>query len=263
MVTKKQSNSFKDCVYYIHGQGKPIIFIHGFAEDAGIWKYQVEALSEQNMCIVVELPGCGASAMIQDVITIDALAMLVKDILDQESIRQAIVVGHSMGGYIALAMADLFPEYIEKLVLVHTTAAADDELKIANRRKSIQLIRNNGKEVFLKAMVPNLYATTSLQKIDADIQQHLTSALAISSEVLIAYYEAMINRTDRKHVLTRWNKPVLWIIGKEDQAVRYTDALAQTILSAYAEVILWENIGHTSMYENKISLNEKLQSFCK
>ncbi len=263
MNIELHSDRFNQCFYRKYGNGFPVVLLHGFGENSNIFKYQIEFLKEDYTVIVPDLPGSGMSALPAEEMTMELLADFVHEILLQEKMQKVILLGHSMGGYATLAFAERYRDELLAFGLIHSSAYEDDSTKKENRRKSIKLIRNEGKEVFLKAMVPNLYSERSKREIPQELDFHLTMALEISSDSLVAYYNAMINRPDRTHILRDNNLPVLFVIGKEDNAIPYRDMLAQSIMTNISSIELFEDTGHTGMLEMPQKVNETLNNFCK
>lgn len=261
MYNEVSDPRFSGTFYHRSGQGFPIFLIHGFGEDSRIWENQLK-LTERYTVYKPDLPGSGNSALLDSTSSIDELAAWILAILDQEGLDQVIMLGHSMGGYITLAFAHLFPERLKAFGLLHSTAFADDEAKIENRRKSIKLIENDGKDVFLKAMIPNLYSEQSRKLIPEIIQSHLAMSLNLDSKTLIAYYQAMIYRLDRSETLLHTNSPVLFVIGEDDQVILLAQSLMQCHLPKVSKVKVMQGIGHTSMNECPEELNECLINFC-
>lgn len=263
MQIELHSKRFTNCTYQKNGNGPSIILLHGFGEDHRIFKYQVEILQKDYTIITPDFPGTGDSNLPSETMSMELLADYIQEILAQEKIETTIVLGHSMGGYTALAFAEKYPNSLIAFGLIHSSALPDDELKKENRRKSIRLIQNEGKEVFLKAMIPNLYSEFSKQTKTDDMAFHLEMALQCSSISLQAYYQAMINRHSTMHVLKNTKLPVLFVIGKYDNAVPYEQALLQSALPSKSEVHLLELTGHTSMFENPDVLTTIIDNFCK
>lgn len=257
------STRFKECYYFRTGTGFPVILLHGFGENGSIFKYQTEVLKEKYTVIVPDIPGSGVSALPAEKMSMELIADFIYEILLQEKAEKVILFGHSMGGYATLAFADKYADKLMAFGLVHSSAYEDDDAKKENRRKSIRLIQNQGKEVFLKAMIPNLYSEQSKSTLQQEMQNHLTMALEISSDSLIAYYNAMINRHDKTAVLKNNNLPVLFVIGKEDNAIPYNDMLTQSVMPAVSCIELMEETGHTGMIENPQKVNNALNNFCK
>lgn len=263
MMKKLPGADFIQTEYLISGQGRPVVLLHGFGEDRTIWNKQVAELSRAYTCIVPNLPGTGASPLPGGTCSMESLADAVHAILVHEQLSDVILLGHSMGGYIALAFAEKYPHLLAGLGLIHSTALADEEAKKENRRKSIRLIEREGKDIFLRTMVPNLYAPGAADRIPSDLEFHLAMALALPSETLLAYYRAMIERPDRTQILRSATCPVLFVVGMQDHAVPYRQVLSQVSLPAVSMVELLPDVGHTGMLETPERMNSILNSYCK
>jgi len=244
------------------GHGHPVVLLHGFAEDHRIWEQQAKDLSKHNTVFLPDLPGTRDGVSLADC-TIDAMASALHSWLQEEQCGPVVLLGHSMGGYVGLAYAELFPADLAGLGLIHSTAAADSEEKKENRSKSIRLIERAGPEVFLRNMVPNLYAPSRRDELASVINRHLDMALSVPPSTLIAYYRAMIARPDRQDVLRMLQVPVLLVMGREDQAVPWQESMVQSVLPQQAMVELLGNTGHTGMHEYPGQLSEILNNFCQ
>ena len=154
--------------YKITGEGLPVVLIHGFAEDSSIWDNQVEYLKNDYQLIIPDLPGSGASGMINTLVSegeglgvrpigMEDYAECIKHILDEEKIGKCIMIGHSKGGYITLAFAEKYPASLISFGLFHSSAYADDDAKVEIRKKAIGFIETNGTEAFLKTSIPGLF----------------------------------------------------------------------------------------------------------
>ena len=137
------------------GKGKPVVLIHGFGEDGNIWDKQVAFLKDHFRLIIPDLPGSGRSALIPDM-SIEGMAEAMHSMLMNEGISACVVLGHSMGGYLTLAMAEKYPDLFRSFGLIHSSAFADSEEKKAARSKSIEFIKNNGANEFLRTAIPGL-----------------------------------------------------------------------------------------------------------
>ena len=135
-MDKQVSINGKQIFYQVFGSGKPVVLIHGFGEDCKVWKNQIEFLIEKFHLIVPDLPGSGKSEMIDDM-SIEGMGEIIKTILDTEAPlnppQGGTLIGHSMGGYITLAFAEKYPEYLNGFGLFHSTAYAD-----SNEKKEIR-----------------------------------------------------------------------------------------------------------------------------
>jgi pimeloyl-ACP methyl ester carboxylesterase len=260
-MQKKITYPNADLSYYDSGTGEVIVLIHGFAEDRQIWAGIKEALNEYRL-ILPDLPGSGASALTQP-LSIESMAEAVAEILRLEKIEQAIIIGHSMGGYVALAIAEKFPAMFKALGLVHSTAFADGEEKKTARRKNIQFIQSHGSYEFLKQSMPGLFGESFKQSHGKVVAELIEKYRNFNPEALVAYQEAMINRPDRTQVLVNTSKPVLFIIGKHDTAVPFDDSMKLCHLPALSYIHILDQTGHMGMLEEPGTSIDILKNFIK
>ena len=260
----------KKIVYYAGGKGKPVMLLHGFAEDSSIWNYQIEQLREKFYVIVPDLPGSGKSELLEGRISIDDYAGVVKAIVDIEITGKQkddggknlfTLIGHSMGGYITLAFAEKYPGLLNAFGLFHSTAYADDDAKKETRRKGIEFIKSNGASAFLKTTIPNLFSEKTKKENPGLVEKLIARSKDFSSASLIQYYEAMIQRPDRSSVLRSFHQPVLFIMGKHDMAVPLQSSLEQCYLPAVSHIHILQNSGHMGMWEEKDKASGILLNF--
>ena len=268
----------KSIHYWLEGSGKPLMMIHGFAEDHRVWDRQIKSLSENFQLIIPDLPGSGKSDLLSHT-SMDSMAEVILAIMDNESIEECCMIGHSMGGYVTLAFAEKNAVRLNSFCLFHSTAYPDSEEKKEIRLKAIEFIKKNGVEEFLKASTPNLFAkqTTPARPSRSDgdhgprttesrkemIQELIDDYKDMTPESLIAYYRGMISRPDRTAVLKSFTKPILFLLGREDTAVPYQQGLEQSGLPRHPEVHTLELSGHMGMWEQTVEANRILLAFCK
>ncbi|MBL0144831.1 MAG: alpha/beta hydrolase [Chitinophagaceae bacterium] len=246
--------------YQVIGTGKPILLIHGFGEDATIWQNQIEHLKDKYQLIIPHLPGSGNSDLIDDM-SIDGMAYCMKELLtfviQKNPIEEVCVLGHSMGGYITLALAEKYPEMFSAFGLIHSSAFADNEEKKAARLKSIEFINQLGSYEFLKSTTPNLFLNKQHPQINALVEQ----GEKFSPQALIAYYHAMITRPDRTKVLKTFTKPVLFVIGEHDMAIPFAQSMQQCHLPKQPHIHILRNSAHMGMWEEAAKVNTILSQF--
>lgn len=256
--------------YRTAGKGRPVILIHGFAEDGNIWNRQVDFLKGHFRLIIPDLPGSGRSELIPDM-SIEGMADLIKEIIDIETANSllpekgsVVAVGHSMGGYIILALAEKYPALLSAFALVHSSAYADSEEKKSTRLKSIGFIQKNGAHEFLKAAIPNLFTPANNENpSNSFISDLIEKAKDFSPEALTAYYHAMINRPDRTHIFKNFLHPVLLIIGEHDNAVPFEQSMQQTYLPNCPYIHILRKSAHMGMLEETEKVNTALLAFLK
>ncbi|HSU29330.1 MAG TPA: alpha/beta hydrolase [Chitinophagaceae bacterium] len=265
-------NGHRIC-YHVHGKGQPVILIHGFGETSDVWDQQIEFLQKDFLLIIPDLPGSGESELVEDM-SIEGMADVIKAILDAQKKDSPLgdggkegaktsVIGHSMGGHITLAFAEKFGHHLKRFGLFHSSAAPDTEERKKMRRKGITFMRKHGPFKFLETMVPNLYNQLFRDQHPEFVGQRLQSMRNISLDTLVYYYEAMINRPDRRTVLKNTGLPVLFIIGEKDTAVAMEDLLNQSYMPGKSYIYILSNSGHMGMLEEPNRSNSILEDFLK
>jgi pimeloyl-ACP methyl ester carboxylesterase len=255
------SNDFPQIAYRKTGNGPVIILVHGFPGDGDMWRMVVSHLSAAYTVLTPDLPGAGESASAGEGLTVEVMAACAKEILDKEQIAKAVIAGHSMGGYVGIAFAANYPDRLQGLSMVHSTAVDDDNEKKETRRKAVSLIQSGAKDAFIKQMVPNLFAPGFNLSDPAIVERQIEDALKLSPESMIAFYNAMLNRPGRVNILQDIHFPMQWIIGEKDNVLPFTKSLQQSHLSNLNFVSVYEDCGHMSMLERPEKLSADLDMF--
>jgi pimeloyl-ACP methyl ester carboxylesterase len=251
-------------IYYEKtGKGPAVVLLHGFPSDHHLWDELVPELKKKCTLLLPDFPGAGGSEALAEPLTLELMARSVEAVLVNENIEQAIICGHSMGGYTALVFARLFPEKTKALSLIHSSAYADSEERKTNRRKAIALIGKGEleKEIFLKSMAPNLFAERFRNAHPEIIRMIIEKGKSLSGATLISFYRAMLEREDASEVLKNATFPVQWIIGDEDTSTPMKDALEQAHLAAVNSISIYRDCGHMSMLERPAALIKDLDAF--
>lgn len=263
-ITIKQKKIF----YRTSGEGPVVVLLHGVPFDSTLWKNQYEAFPDFKL-IIPDLPGSGKSEMIEDM-SIEGMAECVKDIIVHETAslffksgepHSVILIGHSMGGYIALALAEKHPELLNGLGLFHSTAYADNDEKKEGRKKNIALLREKGTEAFVRGSVPNLFSPITKEKNPKLVEEEIAYACNFSAETIVNYQQAMLERKDRREVLRKSTIPVLFILGKYDAVVPLKDGLEQCSLADLNYIEVLKTAGHMGMKEEAIETNTILLNY--
>lgn len=225
----------------------PVVLIHGFGEDHTIWNGIIENLANDFRFLAVKVPGSLSPLPSSGDASMEILAEAIVTEMNDAGIGAATIIGHSMGGYIALALAEKYPEKITALGLFHSTAYADNEEKKETRRKGIRVIKEKGDAAFLKTAVPGLFYQP--EKFQHEVEGLIRGADRFAPGALAAYYEGMMNRPDRTQVLKAFDGPVLFIGGRHDKAVPADQLLEQSHLPALSFVDMLEDTAHMGMLE--------------
>lgn len=251
-------------VYHVYGEGVAVILLHGFAETNTVWKNQPEFLSRYCKVIIPDLPGSGGSELFEVQSTnldIEDLADSIHTIIEDENLKDCIILGHSMGGYITLSFVEKYPAVVKAFGLVHSTAFADSKEKKLNRKRGIEMMKTYGSYAFLKTTAPNLFSAAFKEKNAFVLNQFIEEGKLFKKENLQQYYWAMMQRFDKTNVLKNSKVPVLFVMGTEDVAAPVTDVLKQVHQPEISYIHIIENTGHMSMLEMPDKLNELLKNF--
>ena len=242
------------------GKGEAVVLLHGFLENQKMWLDLIPELSKKHRVITIDLLGHGESGCLGYVHSMEDNADIVKAVLSKLRIRKAVFVGHSMGGYVALAFAELFPKNVKGLVLQNSTSKADSEERKANRDRAIKAVKQDY-TTFVRLSITNLFSEENRKKMIDDIEKVKIEALKTPLQGTVASLEGMKIRKDRESILQSTNFPKLLILGKKDGVLNYEDNLKQIENSNVKLVTLPD--GHMSHIENREELKYILLDFLK
>jgi pimeloyl-ACP methyl ester carboxylesterase len=246
--------------YRIAGNGPLVVLLHGFGETGKVWEVQAAHLSTHYQVLVPDLPGSGNSNAIPDM-SLEGLAESVAALVGSITTNPHTLIGHSMGGYIALAYAERYAERLLGLGLFHSTAYADSAAKAETRKKAIEFVSANGARAFLSVAIPGLFAPSTLSEQPWLIEKQIKDAYNFSESSVVSYYSAMMIRPDRCAVLKQFEKPVLFVSGEADTLIPTQDLLEQTKLAKKGHFYQLQYSGHMGMLEEPEKTNQILTSY--
>lgn len=242
--------TYQEFSYLKAGSGKTIVLLHGYLESKEIWTDFIANLAQKFQVLAVDLPGHGKSKLHVNSLTIEKMAESVKTILDAENIKTCFLIGHSMGGYVALAFLDLFPEYLSALSLFHSSPYADTDEKRINREREITIVRQGKKAQVYLSHFPKTFADENLEKFSEEIKKMSEVAKKMQDEGIIAALAAMKNRPDRSELLKNTKIPVQYIIGERDNFIPMS-LLQKLELPKNSDLVVLKNSGHMGFIEEK------------
>ncbi|MEY4551808.1 MAG: hypothetical protein RL099_136 [Bacteroidota bacterium] len=249
--------------YVKTGAGPAVILLHGFGEDHHIFNSTVAMLEKTYTVYAPDLLGTGMSSIntFPSNFSIEYLADSIAALLQHEKIENCTLLGHSMGGYITVAFAKKYPQYLKGFGLLHSTALPDTPIKIENRLRGITFIQKFGAASFLETTAPNLFGSFTQKNHPQIITDFIQSIPAFTNEALTHYYQAMMARPDVTSFLEATQLPVLFILGDQDMPVALEDTLPQTKMPKRAYLYVLENCGHMGMLEQPINFNKAVLDF--
>lgn len=223
-----------------------------------MWQEYVALFSKNYRVITIDLLGHGESHCLGYIHSMEENANVVHEVLEHLHIQKAILVGHSMGGYVALAFAELYPDEIQKLVLLNSTSKEDSAEKKLNRTRAIKAVKQNYVN-FVSLAIANLFSENNRIRLADEIEKVKTEALKTPLQGIVASLEGMKIRKDRENLLKQILFPVLLVLGKKDPVLNYDKNIAQ-IENTTVKLVAFED-GHMSQIENKEELKKVLTDF--
>jgi pimeloyl-ACP methyl ester carboxylesterase len=242
------------------GKGNAVVLLHGFLENKTMWQDLVPELSKKHRVITLDLLGHGETECLGYVHSMEDNAEVVQAVLSKLRIRKAVFVGHSMGGYVALAYGELYPENVRGLVLMNSTSKADSDERKANRDRAIKAVKKDY-TTFIRLSIANLFSPDNRERLIDEIEKVKTEALKTPLQGVVASLEGMKIRKDREVLLHLTPYPKMLVLGKNDPVLNYEDSLDQ-IEDTAVKLVTFPD-GHMSHIENKDELKTVLLEFFK
>jgi pimeloyl-ACP methyl ester carboxylesterase len=237
--------------YEITGSGSAMVLLHGFLESSTMWKDIAPELSEKKQIITIDLPGHGKSGCIDDIHTMELMGSVVSSLLKSIGCEEYDLIGHSMGGYVALAMAEADPKSIKSLTLLNSTSRRDSNDRKANRDRALRFM-NEEKNTIISMAIANLFTAENRIRFASEIEQLKKEALLFPSAGITAAIKGMRDRTDRTHVLKNLTNAKLLIAGNSDPIVP-VDISEEIATITNTRLTILEG-GHMSWIENRAEI---------
>jgi 3-oxoadipate enol-lactonase len=242
------------------GSGLPVVFLHAFPLNRTMWDPQVTALVGECRCIPIDLRGFGDSAA-SPPYSMDQYADDVIAVLDTLQITRTVVVGLSLGGYIAFALWRRYRDRVRALVLADTRAIADTTDAVARRRALVELAETQGSTAVANVQIAGLVGKTTRDK-RPDLYDSVHRMIAQAPvEGLIGGLEAMIARPDSTATLSTIDVPTLIVVGSEDVATPPRDARALHAAIPGSRIEILQQAGHLSNVERPAAFNTVVTEF--
>lgn len=244
--------------YTVSGKGASLVLLHGFLETLDMWTNFEQELSHNHQVVCIDLLGHGKTHCLGYVHSMEAMANAVFAVLNYLKIEHAHVIGHSMGGYVALAMAEKEPLLFKSLCLMNSTFEADDAERKELRTRAIKMAHTNYKSL-VRMSFANLFSPESRANFKKEYEKALQLALQTPVQGYIAAQEGMKLRPNRFKVLKKLKTKKLIIMGKKDSLINNNKIVSHIKNSDIGFEELSE--GHMSYIENKSDLSYIIKHF--
>jgi pimeloyl-ACP methyl ester carboxylesterase len=259
MDSKKVRAGRTEVSYYDEGKGNPIFLIHGFAGSKRYWDKVLPQLANEHRVIAIDLPGHGETGMGEDRYSIEDMASTIKELLFKLGLDKVTMFGHSLGGYITLAFAQQYPQYLTGFSLVHSTANPDSEEAKDARENNAKKIQEEGARQFIEGLSKKLFSPENIEANAKEIEETVEIGMKATKDGLVSALMAMKDRPERNKVLEETKLPVLLIAGDQDQIIPPEKTF--TVSKPNIENKTIQNAGHMSMYEQPEELVKAMKEF--
>jgi pimeloyl-ACP methyl ester carboxylesterase len=244
--------------YTDSGKGPAVVLIHGFLENTTMWNVIIPELSKRNRVIAIDLLGHGKSDCIGYTHSMELFAETLEAVLKKVRIRKCILVGHSLGGYVALAFAEKHPKRVKGLCLMNSTSNEDTADRKLLRTRANKMVHKNFSNL-VRMSFTNLFSEESRIVFKDQMKNALSEAMQTPIQGYIAGQEGMKLRPNRNHVLAENSFKKLIIMGKKDAVLDYKTSLEEVEKTNSKHVVLPQ--GHMSHIENLEELILILKDF--
>lgn len=236
--------------YKVEGQGPAIVFLHGFMENARIWRPYLSKLNSRFKVIRINLPGHGKSSVFGEIHTMEFMAEAVRVVLEAEKVDKAMLVGHSMGGYVSLAFAETHPDKVNGLILFSSSCFEDTPERKSDRDRGVKAAEAH-KMKYVTSVIPNLFYERSGAKASKRIFKLVKIAAKQPKEGITAAIKGMRDRADRSHVIRQAKFPLLFLAGQDDLLIPLERIQEMNRIQPQAKIVVLENCGHVGFIEQK------------
>lgn len=240
-----------------------VVLLHGYLESILVWDDFVPYLYKDVRVITLDLPGHGISEVCGETHSMEWLASVVRDMLVALGVEKCHLVGHSMGGYVAVAFTKLYPEMLSSLVMMASRPHADSDEKRENRQREIELIKAGKRELLARTAPKMGFAVDNLRRFNSYIEELQDIVMLTEDEGIIALLRGMAEREDLNEVLQKSPVPQLFLFGEKDEYIPLE--VSQELAQAHpqAKFVWFAESGHNPFIEQAQECADAILEFVK
>lgn len=248
--------------YTDNGKGFPVVLVHGYLESSEIWNGFSESLASSGFRVIaIDLPGHGRSEVYSETHSMEMMAGIIRELLENLGLGKVFLIGHSLGGYVTLAFLDLYPDLLSGYCLFHSHPLPDSPEVVLNRKKTIATVLAGKKDLIVPDSIERMFASLNLKKFDDAVKRSKRIASTIPETGIIAILKGMIQRPSRVAVMEEGRVPCLWMLGMMDNYIDYGVIREKVKLPGNAKIILLTNSGHMGFVEEEEQSVETVTEF--
>ncbi|PWK20332.1 alpha/beta hydrolase [Xanthomarina spongicola] len=244
--------------YNVQGSGDAVVLLHGFLENSSMWNTLIPEITKHNKAITIDLLGHGKTGCLGYVHSMELMAEAVEAVLNYLKIEKSIIIGHSMGGYVALAFAEKNPKALNGICLMNSTFEADDNERKLLRTRANKMVKSNF-ENMVRMSFTNLFSNESKVTYRKELDNALKQALNTSLQGYVACNEGMKIRKNRANLFINLPIKKSIIIGIKDPVIE-PESIKKQLLNSDVEIIVFSD-GHMSHIENTQELTYNIMRF--
>lgn len=264
---QERYSDFKGIQLHYFTMGDPanpaILFIHGYLESAKIWQSFGKLLEKDFFLILPDVPGHGKSGILSSTHHMDEMADALDSVISELNVMKLHLVGHSMGGYIALAYREKYYEKLYSCVLFHSTCYSDTPEKKENRKREINLITEGKKELIINTNIPRAFADDNLDILREEVEFAKKIGRENPDQGIISLLNGMRSRPERCPLLIDDKIPLLLIAGQKDNYIPMEVMEKMLGLGTNVELKILKNSGHMGFMEEPGVSGNILMDFYK
>ena len=245
--------SFRESkIYYSDsGNGHPVVLLHGYLESSEVWNGFQEKLAKKFRVISVDLPGHGQSDVFGESHQMEFMASVIKELLDNLGLKKVFIAGHSLGGYVALAFLEYFPDSLSGYCLFHSHPLPDTPEAVEKRIREINIVRAGKKELIYPDNITKMFAQSNLNIFPEALNRSKEIASRIPGEGIIAVLNGMMTRPSRLSFMEEGRVACLWILGEMDNYIPCDFIQTKVKLPSNATIVVLKNSGHIGFVEEE------------
>lgn len=239
---------------------KTVVLLHGFLQTLDVWTPIQLKLMHEMRVVTIDLLGHGYTDCSSDIHTMEMMADTVYRVLDEIGVEKCVMIGHSMGGYVALAFAERYPYMLKGLGLIHSHALQDTDTHRNDRMIACSLAETN-KASYVLSFINDLFDPGKRSYLTREISILQQQCLETSKIGIIAAQKGMSLRPNRIKVLTNLDYPILFIYGKNDPRVPIEIAVSQAMVARKAEIMVLDGVAHMAHFEECDYVGQKIKDY--
>jgi pimeloyl-ACP methyl ester carboxylesterase len=235
--------------YTDRGEGDTIILLHGYLESLKVWETFSTELAKYFRVISPDLPGHGQSDVISEEHSMEMMAERITELLDYLGIEKVMLTGHSLGGYVALAILELFPERLSGYCLFHSHPFADTEEAIERRKREISIVEAGKKNIMYPGNIIKMFAPDNVEIFKDEVERFNDIASCTPDKGIIAVLRGMMSRPSRVDLVEAGKVPLLLILGVHDQYLDYGTVTGAMRIPVNGSMVTLFESGHLGFVE--------------